>query len=50
MSPYFYNTIYRRIYIYILLTNDVFKQMEGEGGEREKKNKKIDFILVSLGY
>ena len=47
MSPYFYNIIYRRVYI--LLTNDVFKQMEGEGGEREK-NKKIDFILVSLGY
>ena len=48
MLPYFYNIIYRRVYI--LLTNDVFKQMEGGGGEREKKNKRIDFILVSLGY
>ena len=48
MLPYFYNIIYRRVYI--LLTNDVFKQMEGGGGRESKKKQEIDFILVSLGY
>ena len=45
MLPYFYNIIYRRIYI--LLTNDVFKQMEGERG-RERKTRKLILFLFHL--
>ena len=45
MSPYFYNTIYRLIYI----TNKRCFQTDGRGrGEREKKTRKLILFLFHL--
>ena len=46
MLPYFYNIIYRRVYI--LLTNDVFKQMEGRGEREKKKTRELILFLFHL--